>query len=76
MSDTHAPNAAAPTPAADDNQLIAERREKLAAVRTQGIAFPNDFKPRHHAADLHHLHGQVPNEELEPQAVAVAWPAA
>ena len=56
----------------DDNQLMAERREKLQALRAAGIAFPNDFKPRHHAADLHHKHGQVPNEELEPQAVQVA----
>jgi lysyl-tRNA synthetase, class II len=61
----------------EDNQLITERREKLQALRaeckTQGsVPFPNDFKPRHHAADLHHKHGQVPNEELEPQAVAVS----
>jgi lysyl-tRNA synthetase class 2 len=56
----------------DDNQLIAERREKLQAIRAAGVAFPNDFKPRHHAADLHHKHGQVPNEELEPQAVTVS----
>ncbi len=65
-----------PLPAAasvsDDNQLIAERREKLAAIRARGVAFPNDFKPAHHAADLHLRHGQVPNEELEPQAVAVS----
>ena len=57
---------------ADANQLIAERREKLAAIRKQGIAFPNDFKPTHQSADLQHKHGQVPNEELEPQAVSVA----
>lgn len=57
---------------ADPNQLIAERREKLAALRRQGVAFPNDFKPRQHAADLHHRHGQVPNEELEPQAIQVS----
>ena len=57
---------------ADPNQLIAERREKLAALRRQGVAFPNDFKPRQHAADLHHRYGQLPNEELEPQAVQVA----
>ncbi|MBL8306867.1 MAG: lysine--tRNA ligase [Rubrivivax sp.] len=61
----------------DDNQLIAERREKLQALRTEAaargaVAFPNDFKPKHHAADLHRQHGQVPNEELEPQAVKVA----
>ncbi|MBN8510002.1 MAG: lysine--tRNA ligase [Burkholderiales bacterium] len=64
----------APTPddpAPDASPLIAERREKLAALRRAGTAFPNDFKPRHHAADLHHRHGQVPNEELEPQAITV-----
>ena len=60
-----------------DNQLITERREKLAAWRahaksTGTAAFPNDFKPRHHAADLHHKHGATPNEELEPKAIAVS----
>ncbi len=67
----------APTAHADDNQLITERREKLAALRAQAMAagtavFPNDFKPTHHAGDLHHRHGQVPNEELEPQCITVA----
>lgn len=51
--------------AADDNQLIAERREKLAAIRARGVAFPNDFKPRDHAADLHRQHEGKTNEELE-----------
>ncbi|HJW12634.1 MAG TPA: lysine--tRNA ligase [Albitalea sp.] len=55
----------------DDNQLIAERREKLATIRKQGIAFPNDFKPRHHAVDLIRQHGTQPNEELEPLAINV-----
>jgi lysyl-tRNA synthetase class II len=32
------------TPQTDENHLIAERRGKLAALRTQGIAFPNDFR--------------------------------
>ncbi len=63
-----APASAAP----DDNQLIAERREKLAAIRAQGIAFPNDYKPSHHAAELHLQHGQETNEDLEPQAIKVA----
>jgi lysyl-tRNA synthetase class 2 len=62
----------AASPASDDNRLIAERREKLAVIRSQGVAFPNDFKPTHHAADLIARHGEVPNEELEPQAVTVA----
>jgi lysyl-tRNA synthetase, class II len=60
------------SPALDDNQLIAERREKLAAIRTKapgGVAFPNDFKPRDHAADLHRLHEAKENDELEPQAI-------
>jgi lysyl-tRNA synthetase class 2 len=61
----------------EENHLIAERREKLDALRSEAAgqgrsAFPNDFKPRHHAAELHQRHGQVPNEELEPQGVAVA----
>ncbi len=65
------------SPAPDDNQLIAERREKLAAIRqraraTGSAAFPNDFKPTHQAADLHHRHDSVPNEELEPQGIAVS----
>ncbi|HOL38048.1 MAG TPA: lysine--tRNA ligase [Rubrivivax sp.] len=59
----------------EENPLIAERREKLRALRaraaTQGPAFPNDFRPRHQAAELHHRHGQVANDELEPQAVKV-----
>ena len=69
MSD-HTP-APAPAPAAiDDNQLIAERREKLKAIRQQqaegkGVAFPNDFKPDSHAATLLATHG-----EKEPDALA------
>jgi lysyl-tRNA synthetase, class II len=61
----------------DDNQLITERREKLAALRTLAksrgtAAFPNDFKPKHHAADLHQRHGATENDALEPQAIKVA----
>jgi len=54
------------------NQLIAERREKLAAIRAQGVAFPNDFKPKHRAAELVRLHGDEPNAELEPKAIQVS----
>jgi lysyl-tRNA synthetase class 2 len=64
----------APLPAltVDENQLITERREKLAAIRQKGVAFPNDFKPTHRAAELARLHGDEPNETLEPRAVTVA----
>ena len=37
---------------ADENHLIAERRAKLAALRGQGIAFPNDFRRADYAGDL------------------------
>jgi len=55
----------------DENQLITERREKLAAIRQQGIAFPNDFKPQHRAAELLRQHDAKTNEELEPLAIHV-----
>ncbi|MCC7456870.1 MAG: lysine--tRNA ligase [Nitrospira sp.] len=58
--------------APDDNTLIAERRQKLAQLRARGVAFPNDFKPRHHAAELQQRHADVPNETLEPQGIAVS----
>ncbi|HEX7388014.1 MAG TPA: lysine--tRNA ligase [Castellaniella sp.] len=41
------------TQATDENRLIAERRSKLAALRTSGPAYPNDFHPDTHAATLH-----------------------
>ncbi|QDH70001.1 lysine--tRNA ligase [Marilutibacter alkalisoli] len=39
-------------PHADENFLIAERRAKLAALRGQGVAFPNDFRRADYAGDL------------------------
>jgi lysyl-tRNA synthetase class 2 len=36
----------------DENHLIAERRSKLAALRGQGIAFPNDARRADFAGDL------------------------
>jgi lysyl-tRNA synthetase class 2 len=62
-----------PTPPLDENKLIAERREKLAAIRARGgVAFPNDFKPAHRAADLVAAYGQLTNEELEPREIQVS----
>ncbi len=83
MSDPRstAPDADTSAPAAtvDENQLIAERREKLKALRQrqadgQGVAFPNDFKPAHHAATLHDTHGGKTPEHLvaEGQVARVA----
>jgi lysyl-tRNA synthetase class 2 len=56
----------------DENQLITERREKLAAIRQQGVAFPNDFKPKNQSAQLLRQHGTQENDELEPLAIAVS----
>ncbi|GKT22288.1 lysine--tRNA ligase [Acidovorax sp. SUPP3334] len=70
MSDTS-------TPASDDNQLIAERREKLKALREaqaagKGVAFPNDFKPAHHVADLQAQYAGHDAETLEATPVTVS----
>ncbi len=62
-----------PLPPADTHQLLAERREKLAALRRRAtVPFPNDFKPRDHAAPLQQRYGALENEALEPQNVSVA----
>ena len=37
----------------EENRLIAERRAKLSALREQGQAFPNDFRPANTANELH-----------------------
>ncbi|MBU0826342.1 MAG: lysine--tRNA ligase [Gammaproteobacteria bacterium] len=66
----------APAPQ-DENQLIAERREKLRALREVqaaggGVAFPNNFKPGHKAAQLHLDHSDATNEALEAAPVTVS----
>ena len=71
MTNDHVP------PPPEENQLIAERRTKLKALREQakaagGAAFPNDFKPKDRSCDLGHKYGTLSNEELEPQAIAVS----
>ena len=66
-----------PVAAIDDNQLIAERREKLKALRIaqaegRGVAFPNDFKPAHRAAALIAAHGDADAEALEATPIAIS----
>ncbi|MFC5510256.1 lysine--tRNA ligase [Massilia jejuensis] len=57
--------------AADENKIMTERRAKLAAIRQAGVAFPNDFKPQHKAADLCEQYGSLSREELEEKAIPV-----
>jgi lysyl-tRNA synthetase class 2 len=72
---TPAPNPAhAAAPAADENQLIAERRDKLQALRRQAAeagtaVFPNDFKPRDKAGDLHRVHEHKAGDVLDAQPI-------
>ncbi len=57
---------------ADENQIMAERRAKLRALRERGQAFPNDFRRDALAADLHAAHGSEDNATLEPKEIGVA----
>jgi lysyl-tRNA synthetase class 2 len=60
--------------AADENKLIAERRQKLAALRAGGNAFPNDFRRDAHAGDLAASFGDKPAEwfDAHPMRVRIA----
>ena len=58
-------------PQRDENQIIAERRAKLAALRARGQAYPNDFRRDALADNLHAKHDGKANEELEAQRIAV-----
>src|SRR5256885_13059211 len=56
----------------DENKLIAERRAKLAALRAQGAAFPNDFRRDALAGELHasfrQRSGEWPGAQPTPRA--------
>ncbi len=49
----------------DENKLIAQRREKLKALRERGQAFPNHFRRDALAAELQARYGDKSKEELE-----------
>ncbi|MFZ6774269.1 lysine--tRNA ligase [Undibacterium sp. SXout7W] len=71
MSELNNQTAASELPV-DENSIIAERRAKLDAIRTKGIAFPNDFRPQHKAASLQEQYGTIGREELEAMNVEVS----
>lgn len=58
--------------AVDENKLIAQRREKLSAMREQGNAFPNDFRRNTLADECQLAYGDKSAEELEQLDVKVA----
>jgi len=56
----------------DDNRLIAERREKLTALREEGNAYPNSFRRDSYAADLQEQYGDKSKEELADAGIKVS----
>jgi lysyl-tRNA synthetase class 2 len=62
----------APDTPLDENHVIAERRAKLAALRAQGIAFPNDHVPRDRAAALIARAEGLDREALATAPIAVS----
>lgn len=56
----------------DTNEFIAQRREKLTALRERGIAFPNDFRRNVVAGEVHAKYNDMSNEALESELNRVA----
>ena len=56
----------------DENKLIAERRAKLAALREQGNAFPNDFRRNAIAEELHRTFEAHDKDALEEEKIEVS----
>ncbi|MGH8443456.1 MAG: lysine--tRNA ligase [Nevskiaceae bacterium] len=56
----------------DENFLIAQRREKLAALRAKGNAYPNTFRRNALAEDLRGAYGARSAESLEAETQAFA----
>ena len=55
----------------EENKLVEERREKLKALRAKGEAFPNDWRPAHHAGALAARYGSLDKAALEKESAAV-----
>ncbi|MCK5902795.1 MAG: lysine--tRNA ligase [Cocleimonas sp.] len=58
--------------AQDENQLISLRRKKLAAIREQGIAFPNHFDREDYAETLHRQYGERDKAWFEEHQIIVS----
>ena len=55
----------------DENRLIAERRQKLEALRERGNAFPNQWRREHLAAELESAYEGKDKAELEAAHIPV-----
>jgi lysyl-tRNA synthetase class 2 len=56
----------------DENELIAERRRKLTALRDAGNPYPNDFRRNALADELHQSYGKHEDEHLREEDIHVA----
>lgn len=71
MSENNTPEPSAEEQLQTENKLIAQRREKLAAIREKGQAFPNEFRRDAFAADLQAEHGEKEKAQLEEEGLVV-----
>ncbi|MBB72652.1 MAG: lysine--tRNA ligase [Legionellales bacterium] len=55
----------------DENQQIALRKQKLQALRDEGVAFPNDFRPTAKAKQLHDQFGSEEKQVLDDNPIEV-----
>lgn len=53
------------------NEQITIRKEKLAALRQEGIAYPNGYRREHVSGDLQAQYGELSNEVLADKAIQV-----
>jgi lysyl-tRNA synthetase class 2 len=56
----------------EENKIVAERREKLKHLRAAGAAYPNDFRRRDFAVELHKRYASRSKEELEKDKVSAS----
>ncbi len=53
------------------NELLAQRREKLDTLRSKGNAYPNDFRRDSLSSQLHESYGDQKKEDLEEKNIKV-----
>ena len=70
QAETAPASASAPADALDENKIVAERRAKLAKLREEGFAYPNDFARDQMAEKLESAYGELSAEALEANPVA------
>ena len=53
----------------DENKIVALRRKHLQELREQGQPFPNNFRRKHLATELHEAHSESSKESLQESPV-------